>query len=366
MPKFILKQADKYPNLNLLSSHSCTKMFTNFEIDFYGDVRICCNTWMPQKVGNLIEQTAEEIVDSPIIKDMMADMRLGKFSYCNDLCPTLSDFLHNKKQFYIIPAQELAERIDFHPLVVNFCYDPSCNLQCPSCRNEMLMADPDNPTDPREIQIMAVHEKVKKLVDILLSTGRNVTLSITGSGDPFAGIIYWRYLKELAAKPVPSNLRINLVTNGTLMTRKKLLEIKTLWPHIVGAAVSIDAATEETYKIVRKNGSFNNLKKNLLAFDKLISEGAFPQWLGWQTNFIVQKDNFKELKAFVEWQLTYVSKPVIWLHLIAQWYHIPDSQYKVMAIHLDGNNFKNELIEIIKDPVFSNTQVRMGNLNSIT
>lgn len=365
MPEFILKQADKYPNIDALSSHSCAKIFTNFEIDYYGDVRICCKTWMPERVGNLLEQTATEIINSDKIKTMLDDMRCGKFSYCNDLCPTLSDFLHGKKQFYIVPSDELEQHID-QPIVINFSYDPSCNLQCPSCRNEMLMVDPNNPTDLREFQILQVHEKVKVFVDELLKTGRTITLSITGSGDPFAGNIFWNYLKDLASKPVPTNLRIHLVTNGTLMTSKRLFEIKTLWPHITGASISIDAATEATYKIVRKNGSFNNLKKNLAELDTLVSNGSFPKWEGWQTNFIVQKDNFRELKEFVEWQLAYTSKPVIWLHLIAQWYHIPDAQYKVMAVHLDGNNFKNELIEIIKDPVFKNTQVRLGNLNSLT
>jgi len=366
MPEFILKQASKYPNISNLAKHSCTKMFTNFEIDYYGDVRICCKTWMPEPVGNLLEQSASEIINSQKIKGMLFDMRQGGFGYCNDLCPTLNDFLHDKSQFYIVPKTEVDNQIKGQSIVVNFSYDPSCNLQCPSCRSELLMVDPINPTDPRELHILQVHEKVKLLVDELLSTGRIITLSITGSGDPFAGNIFWNYLKDLSSKTVPANLRIQLVTNGTLMTEKRLLEIKSLWPHITNASVSIDAATEETYKVVRKNGSFNNLKKNLIHFDSLIMSGAFPRWQGWQTNFIVQRDNFREMKEFVEWQLTYLSRPVIWLHLIAQWYHIPDEKFKVMAIHLDGHDFKNDLVEIIKDPVFSNTQVRMGNLNSIT
>jgi hypothetical protein len=96
----------------------------------------------------------------------------------------------------------------------------------------------------------------------------------------------------------------------------------------------------------------------------MVSAGCFPSLGGWQTNIIVQRDNFKELKQFVEWQLTFNSKPFIWTNLIAQWYHMTDINYTDMAVWQDGHPMRNELMDILTDPIFINKQIKLGNLNS--
>jgi MoaA/NifB/PqqE/SkfB family radical SAM enzyme len=349
-----------------LKNMSCTVPFKHIEIHMSGQISACCHTWLPQWVGNIFDGTPEEIISNPKRIEIQEGMKEGNFDYCNDQCPQLTSFLtENSNHWDIINKSELETRLSKTAMHVGFSYDPSCNLQCPSCRDNLIYYDPFNPEDSKGQHVKNIHEKVKELIEVLLTQHPIVSLDITGSGDAFASPLYWNYLLELASKPIPNNLRLTLKTNGVLMTEQNLKEIEPLWPHITYIEVSVDAFTEETYKIVRKNGNFKKLKKNLIFLDQMIYEKRFPNLHNWQTNFIVQRDNYKELKEFVEWQLQYKSKPKIWTNLLAQWYHMSDEKFKGMAVWHEDHVNRNELIDILKDPVFKNSQIRLGNMGSL-
>ena len=349
-----------------LSKYSCTVPFTHIEIHARGEVSACCHTWLPKWVGNLLTETAQEVIDNADRKRIQDNMKNGKFSDCNDQCPQLNSIISGKKDYWdIVPIEQLERSLANSVINIGFSYDISCNLQCPSCRDRLIVWKPDDPFDLNGQRISLIHTKVKELINLLLADGRRVNLNITGSGDAFASPLYWSYLLELAQNPIPKNLVVNLKTNGVMMTEENLNDIKALWPIIGYMEVSIDAATEDTYKIVRKNGNFKRLKKNLDVFDKLVADGNFPMIHDWQTNFIVQRDNYKELKEFVEWQLQFKSKPKIWTKLLAQWYHMSDEQFTGMAVWQDGHPGQQELLEILKDPIFKNTQLKLGNMSGM-
>jgi sulfatase maturation enzyme AslB (radical SAM superfamily) len=363
--KFITKSKDQYDNPDKkLKGRACQVPFRHIEIHQSGLVSACCYTWLPTWTGDLLTDSVDEIINNVERKRITDGMRRSDFSDCNDQCPDLNNLLHGKKQHRIVPKLMLDFSLMLTPYTVYFCYDPSCNLQCPSCRDNLIVLDPTNPLDETGAKAKIIHEKTKELVNTLLNNKRKVVINITGSGDPFASPLYWDYLLELASKPVSKNLLIELQTNGVLMTEKRLEMIKPLWKHIKYVNVSVDAATDETYKVVRKNGNFAKLKNNLDYFDSLVQNKQFASDFHWQTNFIVQRDNFKELKEFVAWQLTYKSKPTIWTNLIAQWHHIDDERFKGIAVWKDDHINKQEFLSILKDPIFLNSQLNLGNLNS--
>lgn len=372
MTNYIIKPESYYDNAEArLSKHACTVPFRHIEIHRDGGVTICCHTWLPTWAGNLLTQSAEEVLNNTERIRIQKNMREGNFSDCNDICPQLSSFLHKsdrKFHWAIVPIDNLDKAISHQSIDVYFSYDPSCNLQCPSCRDNLIVWHPDDPEDAEGQQLLKIHNNVKALIALLVEQNptKKIVLSITGSGDPFASPLYWGYLVELCQSPIPKNLQITLQTNGVMMTKENWEHIKPLWPHIHYVNVSVDAATEETYKIVRKNGSFKKLQKNLLVLDDMIVNKCFPNLASWQCNMVVQKANYKELKPFTEWMLTFKSQPEIWTNLIAQWWHISDTKFKTMAIWQDNNPGKAELIEILKDPVFQNRKVRLGNLSSFT
>lgn len=366
MPEFKIKPKEKYINIEALKQHGCTVPFKHIEIHSNGSVSACCHTWLPAWVGNLLEESAESVVNNGIRKEIQDRMRQGDFACCNDQCPQLNSFMSGGTDYWdITPLEIFDKRLSKSALDIGFSYDLSCNLQCPSCRDNLILWRPDDPDDADGQRIKKIHEEVKKLVDLMIPEHHLVNLNITGSGDAFASPLYWGYLLELASKPIPKNLRINLKTNGVMMTEENWNAIKPLWPIIGYLEVSVDAATEETYKIVRKNGNFKRLKKNLEVFDKLRADGCFSGMSSWQCNFIVQRDNYFELKEFIEWQLTFKSKPRVWTNLLAQWWHISDERFKGMAVWQEGHVNRNDLIDILKDPIFKNPQIKLGNMSSL-
>ena len=351
---------------HVLSNRACKVPFTHIEIHTFGQVSACCHTWLPVWVGNLLDETPDEIINNVERKRIQDNMREGNFSDCNNQCPQLNSILSGGYNYWdIVDIGNLNKELEKTPIHIGFSYDPSCNLQCPSCRTELLVWDPEDPQDENGQRIKKIHNKVKGIIEILLGQGKMVSLNITGSGDAFASPLYWNYLVELSGQELSKNLTINLKTNGVMMTLENLKKIEKLWPIIRYIEISVDAATEETYKIVRKNGNFKRLKKNLVDFDNLVSQGCFP-FLRWQTNFVVQKDNFKELKEFMEWQLTFNSKPTIWTNLLAQWYHMDDETFNKMAVWKEEHPDRKVLINILQDPIFRHNQIKLGNMSGLT
>jgi uncharacterized Fe-S cluster-containing radical SAM superfamily protein len=367
MVQFIIKPASAYGNINdKLNGLACKVPFTYFEILTRGDMTACCFSWLPVEVGNILTDSTEDIINNVDRIRIQNNMKNSLFSDCNDQCPTLNSLLSfGRKTQNIVPIEELDNAIKKSPISIGFSYDRSCNLQCPSCRNDLIFYDPEDPTDINGQYIKTIHNKVKLLIDALLNQDHELILNITGSGDAFASALYWNYLLELAANPVSKNIKIILNTNGVLMTKENWYAIKSLWPNIIRVLVSVDAATEDTYKIVRKNGNFKKLQRNLIDFDELVDSKNFPNLINWQTNFILQRDNYKELKDFVAWQLTFKSKPSIWTSLITQWGHITNEEFTSMAVWQSTHLLYKELVEILKDPIFQNPQLNLGAMSAL-
>jgi pyruvate-formate lyase-activating enzyme len=366
LPNFKIKPKEKYTHTEELKNFGCTVPFKHIEIHSSGAVSLCCHTWLPAWAGNLLEDSIDDVIDNGIRKEIQNLMKKGDFRCCNDHCPQLNSFMSGEKDYWDLkPLNQLEDTLERRAMSIGFSYDLSCNLQCPSCRDKLILWRPDDENDVDGQRIKKIHEKVKVLVDRMLEEHPIVNLDITGSGDAFASPLYWEYLVELASKPVHKNLRLHIKTNGVMMTEENWLQIKPLWKHITFIEVSVDAATEDVYKIVRKNGNFKRLKKNLEVLDNMVFSECFHQHFNWQTNFIVQRDNFRDLKEFVDWQLTLKSKPKIWTNLLAQWWHISDERFKGMAVWQEGHIGRDDLIEILKDPVFKNPQLKLGNMTSL-
>ncbi len=59
------------------------------------------------------------------------------------------------------------------------------------------------------------------------------------------------------------SLRIDLRTNGVLLTPENWERIESVHYAVDAILISIDAATESTYRLLRRGGDFNRLLKNL-------------------------------------------------------------------------------------------------------
>ena len=93
--------------------------------------------------------------------------------------------------------------LPWRPKRVLLSHDRSCNLSCPSCRREILVADKD--------EVARLNELFETTLAPLLRDADSV--HVTGSGDAF-GSAHFRYvLKRLNRREFP-RLRLMLQTNG--------------------------------------------------------------------------------------------------------------------------------------------------------
>src|SRR6185503_6876369 len=137
------------------------------------------------------------------------------FSHCNhEVCPDI--------QAGTLPTRAKASRdprlreiidgnktvLEGIPRFINFSNDKSCNLSCPSCRTERIQFNEGPGYEVRK----RLHDR---LVAAFLTkpTDQPFTLSVTGSGDPFASRVFREFLFELDGSRFP-NMQVNLQTNG--------------------------------------------------------------------------------------------------------------------------------------------------------
>lgn len=354
---YLIKPANQYINPeSFLNDYGCYRISKYFEIHQNGEISICCYSWLPKLFGNILTDTPEEILNNIERLSIIKDMDNGKFTECNDHCPSINSLLNNKKNYkYIVPISKLPKEKEKEPIVINFSYDLSCNYQCPSCRSELILYSLGENS-----KVTKIHEKVVEFINYLLNKGERLLLNITGSGDAFASPTYWNYIKNLKSNDY---IGLKLYTNGMSMTENKLLEIEHLWDNIHQMHISLDAVKAETYNIVRKNGSFDKVKSNLKTLNRFVKNKSFKNLKALVTNFTVQKTNYKEIVEYAKWQLEYDQVTDIYFNLVVQWNHISNLQFK--------NNFdlseseKRELSILLKDEVFNHKKMMLGNLQSI-
>jgi wyosine [tRNA(Phe)-imidazoG37] synthetase (radical SAM superfamily) len=343
----------------------CVAPFTRYEILDDGKVHMCCPSWLDDRAGNVLENTVDEIINNPVRLATQQAFLNNTEVNCNHHCPMLNEYKETSIVYpplYDTSSSSAAQILDSTLYYVNFNYDRSCNLQCPSCRSSLIMIDPINSLDATAVRIKNIHENSVNLINTLLATEKSVIVGITGSGDPFASHLYWNYLVELSKNP-PKNLWLHLHTNGILMTADRWQQIKPLWPQIKLIYVSIDAATESTYRIVRKNGNFRTLTKNLEVLDNMILSNNFPNLVAWISLYTVQLDNYHETADFAKWHESYKSYKFISYTRITQWPHLTDQQFESMAVWKPEHPKFADFIKILDDPIFkSNPKIILGDL----
>ncbi|MDM8524995.1 SPASM domain-containing protein [Desulfococcaceae bacterium HSG8] len=237
LPGMVLNRLEQSLLLDL-RGFICTKPFTNFEVWRTGEVFVCCGAWVPVSIGNVFEQSADEIWNSPEARELRRSVLDGDFRYCSRSCALISSGLLMKKSDLIEEnlekydklwgilvykkAREIAKsltpyfvknetRMAEGPHFVNLAHDYTCNLYCPSCRSEIRAADRE-----RRNKLNIVRDRV---ILPLLPNIRELLLA--GDGDPFASQHYRSILKALDKDRFP-DLRLSVLTNGMFVYGKPM------------------------------------------------------------------------------------------------------------------------------------------------
>lgn len=379
-----IKENENNPNAQHLdlTGYYCGKPFIHFEVEESGVVHICCPSFLPYPVGNLLNEDVEQIWNGLKARTIRQSILEGNYRYCiHSTCPSIQSGLttldHVEKFKKDIGNRELIEeelnavqnykddklveddlKISL-PSLINFTNDRSCNLQCPSCRVGKILHTEG-----------AMYDKVKKINDKMVKafltepTDRKFVINVTGSGDPFASRIYRDMLYNLDGSKFP-NLSVDLQTNGTLFTEKMWHKLNKIHDNLGHCQVSFDAGTKETYEKVRVGGDWDLLLKNCDFLDKMSEQ---YKKFDISYHYVVQTANYKEMSTFVDLILnryknySYVHFVIVndWGTWSKQGKEVYESKCMWKTTHPEYEQF----LDVLRDPIFSERKVHLGNLTA--
>jgi MoaA/NifB/PqqE/SkfB family radical SAM enzyme len=271
------------------------------QIDSDGDVQLCgCQLHMPYTIGNIYKSSLQEIWNGTQAQQVRQSVVDEDFTYCNWNCSMLP-MLPNRPDV-------LPDTPDF-PELIKLDLDRSCNLKCPSCRENIIIEKNSSNINKQ----IAVFEEIKSWA--LANPKKQIRIIPLGSGEIFASHSGLQFLKSLQTYPY-QNLKLEITTNGTLINRHRdlLSNIRHLLKRF---SISIDAATPETYALVR-GGDWQEL---ILGIEFLHREQIPLQF-----NFCIQQTNYHEIESFADFSLKFdanisYQKLLDWGHWTIAWWH---------------------------------------------
>lgn len=320
----------------------CPVPFTTIEIQTNTNF-LCCPSWLTKHLPN--GMGIDESWNSKDAKDIRNSILDGSYKFCDDnQCPSLNKLKNtNKVDSVLIPKNELSSNknsflksnidnhisdIPFSPNIIQFSFDRTCNLKCPSCRIELIVGDKN-----KIESVNATIDEIEKLY-----SNDIISLYITGSGDPFISVGFREFLRNFNPNKYPNLKSIHLHTNATKWNRKMWDSMKSIHPYVKTCEISIDAGTKDTYENkTRLGGNWDELMDNL----KFIS--TIPKLKRIKTSFVVQKENYKEMKVFYDLMIKIFNyKALVFFSKITNWGTFTDDEFKKHKIW-DSLHHEHEL-----------------------
>ncbi|MDR3408784.1 MAG: SPASM domain-containing protein [Methylovirgula sp.] len=339
----------------------CSNPWTYCEIYAGGGVYICCPAWNYNKhVGNIFYESFDEIWNSAQAQLFRAGILDGSFSACDhQKCPFIVSrslpTIEQERHSWLAPIiNDVLEHQRIvatkGPSVVKIGYDASCNLTCPSCRDDMILAK------------KAEQEKLNNIRDNfilpLLKDARVLVMS--SDGDPFASNHY-RDIMRITDETLP-DLKLGICTNAVLLDERAWQDCH-LEGRVTRVQVSIDAAKEETYKWVRRGGDFERLKRNLrFISEKRQTSNGFS---GFDILFVVQACNYREMPDFVRLGQE-LNVDSVQFMLIDHWGRgMNASQYQRAKIWDRRHPEFGEFMDILRNDIFRSPIVQLGGVDAL-
>ncbi len=282
----------------ILKKYVCLNPFKYLDIQQNGQW-VCCPSWCPTNIRthnhpvDKNENLKENWFSSQAV-DIRRSVIDGTYRHCNHkVCPSLSQLINTgEKPDGFITIEEFNQQYDLEnyqglPNHILFGFDRSCNLRCPSCRSRLI---PNSEINSEEYDIK---KYLLECIEKDFSQSASLIL-ITGSGDPFYSKLYRDYLINFNPMNYPKLDRIQLITNGILLTDQMWNSLNAK-SYIKTIEVSIDAGTKETYESrTRLNGDWSSLIRNLRFLSSLTTLTDLI------CSFVVSKHNYKEMEIFLQ------------------------------------------------------------------
>lgn len=137
--------------------------------------------------------------------------------------------------------------------------------------------------------------------------------------------------------------------------------MRAIHQNIISVIISFDAATEETYNVTRRGGHWQTLLDNSANMGDLHLQGEVRIL---RFDFVVQKANFREMKAFVHLARSLGADQAYFSQLF-NWGTWSKDQFLDQCVWLEDHPLFREFLEVMRDPVFDDPFVDLGNMSEL-
>lgn len=333
-----------YPDRKLF----CPIPFKYMEICPEGETLLCC--YITKSPGILKAGNLFDLYNSSAAQRIRKSILDGTFKYCNlEACPHFSAG--------DLPLQKNCTGTSFENIVKNkitsldkksiwISFDQRCNLKCLSCRREILRYSKKD------------RHRVDEMLQIVKDNLSHLDqIGLCGSGEPFASSSLRNFLENLNTSEYPQ-LKISILSNGLLFDRQAWNSMAKCHSSIKSIQISIDAASKENYEKIRIGGSFEKLMENLQFISHLRREEQIEEFI---ISFVVNSINFSEMDSFVNMGIDLLCDQVYFSYM-NKCESMSKAEYEKLAIHLPTHEQHRAFRIKLKNPVFDNPVVLLGNV----
>jgi molybdenum cofactor biosynthesis enzyme MoaA len=303
------------PGPKKIDPNKCNLPGRVINIDATGRVFVCrCESWLPWSIGHLLDfDTLDDIWNHPTTIEIRSSQLVGEYKYCDT---------------QYCGVDKLSGRMTDQKIEIYLGIDDSCQLACPSCRNEQKFEKNYELKKPWSDHVVNLIKNY---------SGPSVICVLIGAhGDPLASDFYRYTMNQLSNLPVLFQLR----TNGLLL-KKHLAELRIL-PNLTELEISIDAASMAIYEQVRWPGKWSSLLENL----EYVQEARKQKYFKVVANFVVQASNYTEMLDFVDLCNKYDMVPDF--TLLQDWNTF---DYKENAVHFPTHKNYQDFCRLAQSPI---------------
>lgn len=304
----------------------CLKPFNNIEITENGDVYTCCPCYINfHNIGNIFDDritSFEDIWYSKEAKILREKILNNDFSLCNcEICREAKFIVNDNNKYTIAPDL---------PETVTLAYDKACNIQCITCRSNMIKNNKETS--------LKFENKLDSVIIPLLKNAKNITIS--GSGEA----LYSTHSRQLIKKLTSTNktVEFNINTNGLLFNKQNCEELG-LVGRINNVFVSMHAFHKPIYNRIMVGSDLETVIKNIKYISELQKEHSIKLAT---INCVISDINYTEIPYMIE----FAQKLDLWISfsIYTPWGADLDKKYEELSVWKPTHKHYKHFTDVIK------------------
>lgn len=288
-----------------MSNFFCAAPWRGLHINPRGDVKTCC-AGDPNMLGNLNDQTIEQILHGPVMQEIRQSIRQGQpHNYCYN-CVQAERYGRSERDWHnnVSPEFDCTQASDTEhvPTLIDVRWNTTCNLSCnycaPACSSKWAALK----KIPFKSGARPYYEQVCDYLEQHRDNIREVALV---GGEPLLLPENERLLDVISA-----DCTVTLITNAAVEFETNKIFRKLSTRTRVGWSLSFDNI-EDRFEFVRYGADWEQLLDNLTQIKRLISTKS--HWAGihavyniYNATRLVEFTRFARSQGFtIHWQSLY-------------------------------------------------------------